>query len=400
MLLGISLFDDFYRDLFGDEDAFQAYRLLQGFENKTLESNQALWALSRRALAEPTVRQVVESRSADEMVQTLEQSAEGQAFLTELRAYLDTYGHRGDTWGLRPPGWLEDPRPVLRNLKEYVKQPDRDLAAERAALVDERERLLAEARERLAGYPRPIVGQFEGLLQAAQFANVLSEEHGFWIDFTSMYEVRLVLLEIGRRIAAAGLLDAPDDVFMLTVEEMRAGIIAVAEGRPGEDRRALVAERRAELERAATITPPAVLGTPPAGPPPQDPIGRAIVKMFGGGPAAPSAVPSELRGSAGSPGVVRGTARVLRSLADADRLKPGDVLVAEFTAPPWTPLFAIAAAVVTDAGGILSHCAVVAREYGIPAVVGTGSATAIIRDGQQIEVDGSAGLVRLLDDVD
>jgi rifampicin phosphotransferase len=121
------------------------------------------------------------------------------------------------------------------------------------------------------------------------------------------------------------------------------------------------------------------------------------VKMFGSGPPPASDVPSELRGNAGSPGRVRGTARIVRSLDEADRLRPGDVLVAEFTAPPWTPLFATVSAVVTDAGGILSHCAVVAREYGIPAVVGTARATATIRDGQQVEVDGNAGLVRLLD---
>jgi pyruvate,water dikinase len=109
-------------------------------------------------------------------------------------------------------------------------------------------------------------------------------------------------------------------------------------------------------------------------------------------------VPTELRGNAGSPGKVSGTARIIRSLDEADRLHPGDILVTEFTAPPWTPLFATVAAVITDAGGILSHCAVVAREYGIPAVVGTGRATATIRDGQQVEVDGNAGLVRLLED--
>jgi pyruvate,water dikinase len=393
MLLGLSLFDDFYRDLFGDEDAFQAYRLLQGFENKTLESNQALWALSRRALAEPTVRQVFETLEVGEIALALEESTPGRAFLAELQAFLDAYGHRGDTWGLSVPGWLESPTSVLRNLRDYVRQPDRDLAAERAALVEERERHLAEVRARLAGYPRPVVGQFEGLLTAAQFANVLSEEHGFWIDFTSTYEVRLVFLEVGKRLADASVLDAQDDVFFLTVEEVRE----TAESLPALDRRALVAERRAEVERAATITPPLVLGTPPSGPPPQDPIGRAIVKMFGGGPPPASEESSELRGSAGSPGVIRGTARVLRSLSEADRLQPGDVLVAEFTAPPWTPLFATASAVVTDAGGILSHCAVVAREYGIPAVVGTARATATIRDGQQIEVDGNAGLVRLLD---
>jgi len=393
MLLSLSLFDDLYRDLFGEEDAFQAYRLLQGFDNKTLETNREMWGLSRRILAEPVVRQVFETLAPGEIVPALEESVPGRAFLAELHAFLDAYGRRGDTWGIRLPGWIEDPTSVLRNLKEYIKQTDRDLAAERAALVEERERLVQEARERLAGYPGPVVGQFEGLLKAAQVANILSEEHGFWIDFSTTYEVRLVILELGKRLASAGAIDAPDDVFYLGLDEIRAS----AEASPPLDRHALIAERKAELLHAATLTPPPVLGTPPAGPPPQDPIGRAIVKMFGGGPPPASDVPGELRGNAGSPGKTTGTARVIRSLDDAARLQPGEVLVAEFTAPPWTPLFATASAVVTDAGGILSHCAVVAREYGIPAVVGTARATATIRDGQQIEVDGNAGLVRLLD---
>jgi pyruvate,water dikinase len=101
-------------------------------------------------------------------------------------------------------------------------------------------------------------------------------------------------------------------------------------------------------------------------------------------------------GLAGSSGKARGTARILLSIAEADKLRPGDVLIAETTAPPWTPLFATAAAVVSDSGGILSHCAVVAREYGIPAVVGTGLATRAIRDGQIVEVDGDAGVVRVV----
>jgi pyruvate,water dikinase len=103
-----------------------------------------------------------------------------------------------------------------------------------------------------------------------------------------------------------------------------------------------------------------------------------------------------LRGAAGSAGNARGIARVVRSLADAQRLQPGEILVTETTAPAWTPLFATAAAVVTDAGGVLSHCAVVAREYMIPAVVGVGMATAVIPDGATIEVDGSAGIVRII----
>jgi len=130
------------------------------------------------------------------------------------------------------------------------------------------------------------------------------------------------------------------------------------------------------------------------GPPPDDPMGRFFGKFFGGPPPAAEA-PDVLKGNAGSPGTVRGPAKVIRSLADAGKLRAGDVLVAETTAPPWTPLFATAAAIVTDSGGVLSHCAVVAREYRIPAVVGTGRATTTIRDGEIVEVDGDAGLVRI-----
>lgn len=137
--------------------------------------------------------------------------------------------------------------------------------------------------------------------------------------------------------------------------------------------------------------------------PPDDPFGRSFGKVLGAPPIPIGQTgPSKnglLRGLAGSPGLVRGRARVIRSLAEMNKLQPGDILVAEATMPPWTPLFGIASAVVTDVGGILSHCAVVAREYQIPAVVGVGTATATIRDGQMVEVDGNNGVVRLLNEV-
>jgi pyruvate,water dikinase len=129
-------------------------------------------------------------------------------------------------------------------------------------------------------------------------------------------------------------------------------------------------------------------------------MSKAMGKFFGPPPQPPGpegTPPGLIKGQAGSPGKARGVARLVRSLDDAARLGRGEVLVAETTAPPWTPLFATAAAVVTDTGGILSHCAVVAREYNIPAVVGVGMATALIRDGQTVEVDGDAGLVRIVD---
>ncbi|MCH8949808.1 MAG: hypothetical protein IIB87_05475, partial [Chloroflexi bacterium] len=117
---------------------------------------------------------------------------------------------------------------------------------------------------------------------------------------------------------------------------------------------------------------------------------------FSGLPPAQSEDPSVLNGNACAPGKVTGTAKVVPSLAEAAKLKPGDILVAPATMPAWTPLFASIAAVVTDAGGVLSHAAIVAREYGIPAVLGTGSATRTIQDGQIIEVDGDEGVVRIV----
>jgi pyruvate,water dikinase len=143
----------------------------------------------------------------------------------------------------------------------------------------------------------------------------------------------------------------------------------------------------------ATMTAPPQVGTD-YGPPPDNPIARAMARFFGGPPAESDA--DLLRGNAGSPGRLRGTARIIRALSDADRLEPGDILVAPTTSPPWTPLFGIAGAVVTDTGGALSHCAIVSREYGIPCVVGVAGATARIQDGQEVEVDGDAGTVRLL----
>ena len=389
--LAISLFDELHHDLFGGGDAFDSHRMLQGLPNKTVESGQELWRLSREALAQPAVRAAIADEPAEQVVAALEATAEGRAFLTGFRAYLEVYGHRGHNWDLVSPRWTEDPTPAVRALQEYVRQPERDLAAEAEAMAAQRERRIASARQRLAGYPRAAVERFDFLLKAAQTAVVLTEDHGFWIDFRATSAFRAVLLEAGRRLAEVGAIGAASDVFYLSPDEIRRELVGESAG----DLRRAVAERSAEMERFRAVVPPPELGTRPAGPPPDDPIIRSLVK-FGGAPPPASTDPGVVRGHAGSPGQVRGVARVIRSLAEAGRLGRGEVLVAPTTAPPWTPLFATAAAVVTDAGGILSHCAVVAREYGIPAVVGTGRATELIADGALVEVDGDAGIVRIV----
>jgi phosphohistidine swiveling domain-containing protein len=388
--VAMSSLEELCRDLFGDESALRPYRLTQGLGNATFESGCALWRLSQRALAVPLVRRILEERGAGEVLTALEATAVGRAFLGELRAYLDLWGKRGDKMGISYPSWIEDPLPVIKQLKDYVARPDRDIEAEFAGLAEARERAVAEARGRLSGYPAAVRDQFERALRAAQFATVISEDHNYLIDFQCNYEVRRVLLGVGARLAAFGALDAQGDVFYFSPDELWMTAAAL----PAIDQRKVVAERRASIARAGLVMAPRALGTVPDGPPPDDPVALAVGKFFGA-PPPPTTQPGVLRGHPGSPGRAHGPAKVIRSLAEAAKLRPGDVLVAESTAPSWTPLFATVAAVVTDTGGVLSHCAVVAREYGLPAVVGTATATELIRDGQIVEVDGDAGLVRI-----
>jgi pyruvate,water dikinase len=236
-----------------------------------------------------------------------------------------------------------------------------------------------------------VIEQFDILLKVAQDATVLSEDHSFWIDFRGMYQARRVFMEFGRRFAEAGVLHTAADIFYLTLDELRETAIAG----PWPDRRALAAARQAEMEHFRAITPPPVLGTPPPDAPTHDALGRAWGGFTGSAAPLPGDL-SVLHGTPGSPGLARGPAKVVRSLGDATKLGRGDILVAETTAPPWTPLFATVAAVITATGGMLSHSAIVAREYRIPAVVGIGGAAAMVHDGQLLEVDGDAGVVRVV----
>ncbi len=391
-IFAMSQFEELYCDLFEGATPLDALRLLQGFDNKSLEGDRALWRLSRAAMTMPSVRQALADCAAADVIPALEQSAEGRHFLTDLRAYLDQYGQLlNPFYELTEPSWIEDPTPAIECLKAYTTITESHPEAEQARLAAEREQAIAEARARLAGYPQPIVTQFETLLKAAQTGAVVLEDHNYWIDQRGWYQMRRLALEFGRRLAEAGALETVDDVFYLMADELLDGGGAT----PSMQER--VKERKAEMEHFSRVTPPPMLGTMPAfeladG----GPLFRAMLKSDSAALTDSPVDSQALQGQAGSLGVVRGIAKVVSTLAEAGKLQPGDVLVAETTMPPWTPLFGIAAAVVTDTGGILSHCAVVAREYHIPAVVGTGRATKTFHDGQILEVDGTAGMVRIV----
>lgn len=388
-MIGVSLFQDAYTDLFPDAPPLSAYELLQGFDNVSLEAGRRLRALALRAGDNASLRALIDETSTDQLWERLGTTEEGRAFREQLSDYLHTYGRRSDTvQELADPSWTENPQPALDNLKAYIRdQEDPDETLGR--LADERERAVAAAREQIALYPEPVRNQFEGLLAVAQRFTQAQEDHNFWIDQRSLHEIRQLCLELGARLVKRGALASRDDIFLLDMDEALAALAGV-----GPDTLKVTAARRAEMDHWRTIIPPPFVGTD-YGPPPDNPVTRAVGRFWGGPPSAPPTA-SELRGNPGSAGKVTGTARVILSISDAGRLAKGDILVTPTTSPPWTPYFATAGGIITDTGGVLSHCAIVAREYGIPAVVGAVGATVIITDGATVEVDGDNGLIRVL----
>ena len=387
MLYAMSQYEEFYREVFEGSSTLDALRLTQGLENLTMAGDRALWQLSRQALDAPEVRKIISETPASQVIPALEKSAASQPFLADLRLWLAEYGRRlSSTFKLTEPSWIEDPTPAIEYLQADLAQIEPRPGLDPTTLSAEREQAIAEARLKLAGYPQPVVARFEMLLKAAQTATVIHEDHNVWIDQRFIYTGHRLIVEFGQHLFRAGLLDAPADVWYLSPDELQ--------NIPESALKTLVQQHKAEMEHFSHVTPPPMLGTMPAFDMPDG--GPMVRAMFKGemSPANTGNVDANLvKGLAGSAGKVRGTARVIHSLAEAGKLQRGDVLVAPATEPPWTPLFATAAAVVTDMGGVLSHSAVVAREYRIPAVVGTGNATNTFQDGQLLEVDGDAGTV-------
>jgi phosphohistidine swiveling domain-containing protein len=369
---------DFCEQRFGPEGAVRAMTMLQGYENESAATGAGLSRLADLAAQLPEVGAALTRGRFDR----LEALPSGATFVRELRAYLDEYGWRATTWGeIHLPTWAEDPAVPLKLIARYLSDPERAPAASLRRAVAQREATVAETEALL----RPDeIEHFRALLRAARRHVPISEDRAMW-QLMCTGVLRIPLLALGRKLAHAGRLTVPDDVFFLTFEEAAD----LAEGKPLVGIQALIDQRQADFERWRRLIPPKSLGAPPP------PVLYSMTRRFFGYGVEQLRGSGIVSGIAASRGVVQATARVVRDLADADRLGAGEVLVCPSTAPPWTPLFAIAAAVVTDSGGVLSHSAIAAREYGIPAVVGTGVGTQRIPDGALVTVDGGQGIVRI-----
>ena len=364
-----------------DRDRLAA-ALLQGVDNESAARGLALEALAPLAQASPELLAAV---GAGDLAGA--RAAEGgAAFAEAFDAYLERYGHGSQTWWeLHTPTWREEPGAALRLLAGYVADPSRAPVAAHARSAAEREATVARCEAALGdGDARE---RFRALVEGAADYVFVIEGRAHWQQ-NCVGALRPVCLALGRKLAERGALAAPDDVFHLRLGEL--GPLAAD---PSDAMLAAIAERKAELAAWADLAPPLTLGPPPPAPPAGGPP-NPIALMFGG-PAERTDDPLLLKGKGASKGVVTGRARVAFSLEAAEALQPGEVLVCPFTAPSWMPVFTTAAAIVTNQGGVLSHAAIEAREYGIPCVTGTEFGTGRIPDGATVTVDGLAGTVRI-----
>jgi phosphohistidine swiveling domain-containing protein len=338
--------------------------------NPTTEMDLALWSLARAVRDDPASRDAIRGQSPTSLAAAYRAKALPPLLQDRLSTFLARYGFRSiGEIDLGVPRWAEDPAHLLGAIANYLRLDDDALApdAQFARGAREAEAMVATLLGRVRGPRRLLLGFFLRRARAVMGYREAPKFHLIRRLFTPMREL---LKPVGDGLAAAGRIASPDDVFFLTLAETRRALA-------GEDLHETVAARRAAFARERT----------------RRHIPRVL--LSDGTDAEVALVPASagaLRGTPASPGTVTGTARVILSPMGA-RLEPGEILVAPSTDPGWTPLFLTAGGLVMEMGGMMSHGAVVAREYGIPAVVGLAGATERISTGQLLTVDGSAGAV-------
>ena len=359
---------------------------LRGFPSKALEAEAELRTIAEQLRASDDLRDLVGSTPARRLLDALKASPSGSAIVERLQTHLDRYGYQVYNLDFAEPTQAEDPMPVLLSLKAQVQQPGRDVGARQAEMARERERLVEKTVRSLDPLRRRL---FLKILRWAQGLAPQREEAFFYVG-CAWPTLRRLALELGRRLVEAGSLVVPDDLFYLETGELLAASEDRAAGQARQNLARLAEERRELRGARKRIHPPAAV--PPAS---RWKWGPIDLSGFETQKRNVDQAPT-LRGFSVSPGRVTAPASVILSPADFDRMVPDTILVCPTTTPAWTPLFVQARGLVTDIGGVTAHGSIVAREYGIPAVMGTGNGTQRIASGQMVTVDGDAGTVTLI----
>lgn len=371
---------DLYESIVDGAAPGEALRLVAGQPNDLHRVQKDLHALAEHARALPAVAEAIVD-DPDLALDRIASLPGGGEYLGRLETFMIAHGHLGQPFDdIAHPSWQEDVGLLLREVRKRLTHPQEDPELRRQRHAAEADELAARMRHRLAGDPARL-REFDQALAHARAVGPLTEGHNYWLDRMLQAHAHRFTRRVGRRLADAGTIDEYRDIFFLHAAEVSAAL------RLPVDLGALVDERKTVLHRWARVRPPKHLGKPPEPP---------LVPGRFDAPAPIQFDGALLRGVGASSGHGRGPVRIVRSSDDFGRVQPGDVLVCPSSNPSWVPLFGIIAALVTDTGGVLSHAAVVAREFGVPAVVGTSEATQRLRDGQQVEVNGATGEVTII----
>ena len=373
----------------GEVEPALVARLQSSLEDRNWDSIEALWQMKEEIKGDGELRAAFAGHTAAEVLGALGSSERGRAFVRErLEAYQQEFGYKA-IWSheLSFPTWRESPAPIIEAVRGYL-ETDYDYPAAIAAVREDLETAVAELMDGVPeGGPR---SRLQQALDLSLGMNPLTPDHHFYIDQGTNARLRLAAVAIGRKLAGAGILDDPGDVVYLRYNELRL----LTADPDALDARLLVSDRRDEREQQALIRPPEWIGTAT-----EEALAFPYLTLWGFPEKfhrPPPEKVDEVHGLAASPGVAEGEARQVASLDEFDQVRDGEILVCRMTNPAWVVLFTKIAGLVTDAGGVASHPAVVAREFGIPAVVGASIATDRIKTGDRVRVNGTNGLVEIL----
>jgi phosphoenolpyruvate synthase/pyruvate phosphate dikinase len=333
-----------------------------------------MWKLARKASQWPQVSKMLMSQKAD-ILEKLRNSSEGRSFLKELDIFLDEFGDRcNEELELSIPRWVEDPSFTLSMVSTYLKSPSLD---PEKTMEEQREMRLKATERILNKISNPIERiVFEKLLKKTQEYIVVRENlKTTWVR--SISALRFLYLAVAEKLVSKGVLTEQEEIFFLKMTD----VSEIISGELGKEKvQELIAERKREKDEYATLEVPEVVVNQP---PPVEEL-RYSVELT-----------NQLTGTGCSHGIRTGKAHVILDPRQSGEFEEGEILVAPITDPGWSPLFVAAGGLVMELGGTLSHGVIIAREYGIPAVVGVKNATKIIKTGQLITVDGDRGIVRI-----
>ena len=394
-------FRAFYDKLVRRHGDSPAQTLLLGYDSEPIRAEKSLYDLAGWARSDPGLVSALLERPTAELAECLRTGSPPagvddvlwQEWRFTFREHLALFGHAVYNLDFASPVAADDPSVLLETMKFYLRGQGTDPHERQRLLTERRESLTEQMAARLGPRRRAV---FLRLLRWAQETAPIREDALADVGLAWPL-LRRMLLELGQRLVVAGVIAEPGDVFWLRSQELRsavefglaapgAGAAAAITGAGRPVRAAAVEERKMLWRGQAKAAAPQML-----------PESRWMERAFGSMMPAGSQHQSGaiIKGVGASAGRVSAPARVLAGPQDFGQMEPGDVLVARITTPAWTSLFAMASAVVTDVGGPLSHSSIVAREYGIPAVLGTGVATQRLSTGQRILVDGDAGTVTI-----